>query len=318
LNDALKSGLSNKMNGPQNEQPPKEVTGKSMEMTTNKIESHALEVDGEQFRFLRSGSGPPLLLLHGLLGGSLCWRLNLAALARQHTVFAVDFPGFGQHDAPRHTDCSMQTQAARLTVFLEKLGLESVDVIGSSWGGAVAMFFAARSQKVRSMVLAAPVNPWSNLGMGRIRFFNGRLGKTLLPLVLPLSRPVHKTAIERMYGDPRRVPSGTVDVYSARLLRPGRAHNILNAMGHWEKDLTALRAAIPQIKARTLLVWGTRDGAVDVKSSEPLLAALPGSKVELIPGAGHLPFEETPETFNRLVLEFLEKASSTRHDVKTL
>jgi pimeloyl-ACP methyl ester carboxylesterase len=118
-----------------------------------------------------------------------------------------------------------------------------------------------------------------------------------------------------MYGDPKRVPPGTVDGYSARLLRPGRAHNILNAMGHWENDLTALRAAIPQIKVPTLLLWGTRDGAVDVKSSEPLKAALPGSKLEIIEGAGHLPFEETPEVFNRLVLEFLEKPpqNSARH-----
>jgi pimeloyl-ACP methyl ester carboxylesterase len=289
-----------------------------METTANKIESHALDVDGEQLRFLRSGTGPPLLLLHGLLGGSFCWRLNLSPLSQQHTVFAVDFPGFGEHDAPRHADCSMQTQAARLSAFVEKLGLGSVDVIGSSWGGAVAMLFAASSQNVRSLVLAAPVNPWSALGMGRIRFFNRRLGKTLLPLVLPVSRPVHKIAIERMYGDPRHVPAGTVDGYSARLLRPGRAHNILNAMGHWEKDLTALRAAIPQIKARTLLVWGTRDGAVDVKSSEPLKIALSGSRVELIEGAGHLPFEETPDIFNRLVLEFLEKDSSSQHDIKTL
>ncbi|HWF04388.1 MAG TPA: alpha/beta hydrolase, partial [Candidatus Angelobacter sp.] len=71
-------------------------------------------------------------------------------------------------------------------------------------------------------------------------------------------------------------------------------------------------------KARTLLVWGTRDGAVDVRSAESLLKALPGSKLEIIEGAGHLPFEETPEVFNRLVLEFLEKASSNQHDTKTL
>jgi pimeloyl-ACP methyl ester carboxylesterase len=80
-------------------------------------------------------------------------------------------------------------------------------------------------------------------------------------------------------------------------------------MSHWEKDLTALRAAIPLIKARTLLVWGTRDGAVDVRSGESLLQALPGSKLEIIAGAGHLPFEETPEIFNRLALDFLEHAT---------
>jgi pimeloyl-ACP methyl ester carboxylesterase len=157
------------------------------------------------------------------------------------------------------------------------------------------------------MVLAAPVNPWSDFGMGRIQFLNGRLGKTLLRLALPVSRPVHMKAIQRMYGDPKRVPPGTVEGYSSRLLRPGRVHNILNTLSHWEQDTTALREAIPQIKARSLLIWGTRDGAVDLRSSEPLMRAMPGCQRAVIAGAGHLPFEETPDEFNRLVLDFLER-----------
>jgi pimeloyl-ACP methyl ester carboxylesterase len=200
-----------------------------------------------------------------------------------------------------------------------------VDVIGSSWGGAVAILLAAGSSQVRSMVLAAPVNPWSKFGAGRIRFLNRRLGKTLLRLALPVSRPLHRTAIQRMYGDPSRVPPGTLEGYSSQVLRPGRALDILNTMSHWQKDITALRDAIPRVKARSLLIWGTRDGAVDLRSSEPLMQAMPGCKLELIEGAGHLPFEERPEEFNRLVLDFLERVkkpdgakTADQHDLQAL
>jgi pimeloyl-ACP methyl ester carboxylesterase len=268
-------------------------------------ESHLIEVNGERLNYLRAGSGPAVLLLHGLLAGSFCWRFNVAALSLKHTVLALDLPGFGENDAPRHTDCSMEAQAFRLSAMLEKLGLESVDLIGSSWGAAVAMLLAARSNRVRSMVLAAPVNPWSSFGAERIRFFNGRLGGTLLRMALPVSRPVHLTALQRMYGDARRIPPGTLEGYSSRLLRRGRVHNILNTLRGWEKDIAALRTAIPQVKAQTLLIWGTRDGAVDLRSATPLMQALPKCELALMEGAGHLPFEEMPEEFNRLALDFM-------------
>ena len=281
-----------------------------MEIQKNKVQIREMEVNGTTLHYLYSeaeqpGSNPPLLLLHGLLGGSFCWRMNMTALSRQRSVLALDLPGFGEHDVPRQTDCSMQTQADRLAGLLEKLKLERVDLIASSWGGAVALFLAARSSKVRSMVLAAPVNPWSDFGFDRVRFLAGRAGGMLLRMALPVSRPVHGIAVRRMYGDPQRVPAGTVAWYSLRLMRPGRVHNVLNTLRSWEKDIAALRAEIVRVKARSLLVWGTRDGAVDVRSAEHLRQALPDCKLALIQGAGHLTFEELPEKFNRLALDFL-------------
>ncbi|HEV7676585.1 MAG TPA: alpha/beta fold hydrolase [Candidatus Angelobacter sp.] len=265
------------------------------------------DIDGQQLHYLRAGTGSPLVLLHGLLGGSFCWRLNLEALSRQHTVFAVDLPGLGESVAPRNLDCSMVTQASRVASLLDHLKLEKVDVAGASWGGAIAMFLAVQSPKIRSLVLAAPVNPWSNLGRGRIRFLNGRLGAALLRMTWPVSRPLHRLALARMYGDPKRLPAGTIDGYSSRIMRPGRVHNILNTLHTWHKDVNALRAAIPRIQARSLLIWGTRDGAVDVRSGEALRQALPHCRLALIDDAGHLPFEEMPDEFNRLVLEFIDQ-----------
>ena len=273
------------------------------------IEKLTAEIAGNRISYFRAGSGPPLLLLHGLMGGSFCWRGNLQALSQRHTVFAVDLPGHGESDASSHLDCSMPAQADRISSFLERLNLKEVDVVGCSWGGAIAMFLAAQSAKVRSLVLAAPVNPWSKQGLRRIEFLNGRLGTAFLRLVWPVSRPLYHIALARMYGDPSRLSAATVEGYRAQVMRPGGVNNILSTLRSWEKDVDALPAAISKINARSLLIWGTRDGAVDVRSAEPLRRALPQCELAIIEGAGHLPFEEMPDEFNRLVLEFIDRAN---------
>ncbi|HEX4605688.1 MAG TPA: alpha/beta fold hydrolase [Candidatus Angelobacter sp.] len=292
------------------------------------MQKHRIEIDGQRFEYLQSGAGPPLLLIHGLLGGSFCWRFNIPAFSQQYTTMALDLSGFGEngslrnHSLCNHGDdresCGMQAQAARLAALLRKLELESVDIVGSSWGGAVAIFLAAQSRRVRSLVLAAPVNPWSGFGAGRIRFFNRPIGRTLLRMLMPVSHPLHKTALRRMYGDPARISAGTLEGYSALLMRRGRARGILNTLRPWENDLAALHAAVSRVQARSLLIWGTRDGAVDLKSSETLMRMLPECELAMIQGAGHLPFEETPDEFNRLTLEFLARTSVGQRARKAL
>ena len=276
-----------------------------MEIRRNKA-----QVGTEELCYLQAGSGSPLLLIHGLLGGHFCWRLNIPALAQQHAIFAVDLPGFGETVVPRTLDCSMQTQASRLLAWVEQLGLESIDIVSSSWGGGVALLLAALTPRVRSLVLAAPVNPWSDFGRKRLRFFDGWVGRTLFRLGVPFSRPLHGTALKRLYGEPDRIPAGALQGYSEMMMRPGRADNVLNTVRCWQNDLRALHAAIERVQAPALLIWGTKDGAVDIRSSDVLLKTLPVCERTIIPGAGHLSFEEAPEEFNRLVLSFLDRVSA--------
>ena len=121
--------------------------GKAVVPKSHAIEKLTAEIEGEKIHYSRAGAGRPLLLLHGLLGGSFCWRRNMEALSQRHTVFAVDLPGHGESDAPCHLDCSMPAQAIRVSSLLEHLKLEEVDVVGCSWGGAIAMFLAAQSAR---------------------------------------------------------------------------------------------------------------------------------------------------------------------------
>jgi pimeloyl-ACP methyl ester carboxylesterase len=257
-----------------------------------------------------AGIGPPILLIPGLLGGSFCWRFTLPPLSEHYTVYAVDLPGLSQADEAG-IDCSMSTQAERMLAFVELMGWKNLTLIGSSFGGAIAMLLAARdaraSGQIRGLILCAPVNPWSHFGRGRIRFFNTSLGGYFLRTGLPISRPCHGIAIRRMYGNPARMPLDAVEGYRRSVLRRGRAQNVLTALQNWQQHMDSLAEAVSHIRIPTLLLWGDRDRAVDPQSAAELQQRLPCTELKLIPGAGHFPFEEAPEEFNRAVLAFLNK-----------
>src|ERR1700690_4401855 len=144
-----------------------------------------MDFDGARMRYLRAGSGPPLILLHGLMGYSFSWRYAMPALAPYATVFAPDLLGAGFSDRPQ-IDHSMRATALRVLKFAENLGLSSFDLLGTSRGGAVAMCAAAMCAeadcasggklKVRRLVLVAPVNPYSAHGQWLAPFLGTPLG----------------------------------------------------------------------------------------------------------------------------------------------
>src|SRR5258707_3940098 len=115
----------------------------SINRGTYSIEDHWITLDGARMRYLRSGSGPALLLLHGLLGYSFSWRYTIPVLAKQATVHAVDMLGVGFSDRPANLDCCLHAAAERLLLFLDSVSVESCDLLGTSYGGAVAMMAAA-------------------------------------------------------------------------------------------------------------------------------------------------------------------------------
>src|SRR5271169_7215519 len=156
------------------------------------VEECWMDFDGARMRYLRAGSGPPLILLHGLLGYSFSWRYTLPALAPYATVYAPDLLGAGFSDRPRGLDHSMRATALRVLRFADQLGLGSFDLLGTSRGGPVAMAAAAEgldaagggTSRVRRLVLVCPVNPYSAHGRWLAPFFGTRMGAALFRSVI--------------------------------------------------------------------------------------------------------------------------------------
>ena len=256
-------------------------------------------------RYLTAGSGRPLLLIHGLLGYSFSWRFNLGELARCSTVYAVDLPGVGFSDRPV-LDCSLGAIARRLADFLDRLGIREFDLLGTSHGGAVAMTLAALDpQRVRRMVLSAPANPWSRYGRQLVRLFSSASGRYLAPRMVKIST-IPRSRLRRMYGDRSRITPGTLEGYLAAIAVPGTIEHVLRIVRCWRSDLKQLRRTLPAIAGiPTLLLWGSRDMLVSPASAASLQEQFRQAELVLFDGAGHLPYEEVPEAFNRAVLDFL-------------
>lgn len=272
------------------------------------IHEHWAELDGYRVRFLHGGSGPPLLLIHGLLGYSFSWRRNLAALAERATVFAPDLLGAGFSQRVPGLDCSMSAIAARLLRFLKGQGIESFDLLGTSHGGAVAMMLAAQaSGSVHRLILVDSAHPWSHPRPVLMRLLRHPAGAALFRLLAPGLKRTHNHYLRRMYGDPRRIPPGTLEGYMAPLAAPGAYNYALSIVGCWRVDMGTLQAALPKISnLPTLLLWGSRDRVIPLSSASHLQRQFRHARLLVLEGAGHLPYEEMPEQFNRAVLDFLE------------
>ena len=278
-------------------------------VSTPEVEERFATVDGLRMRYLRGGTGPPLLLIHGLVGYSFSWRFNLAALAPHATLFAVDLLGMGYSDRSPTMDCRLPAAAGRLLRFLDDQKLESADVLGTSHGGGLAMTLAAMAEgRVRRLILVAPVNPWSRHGrllaplLARIPG-----GGRLQPLLMRLG-PLHGFLLRRQYADARRISPGTLEGYRAALQIPGTLDYARRILHGWRGDLRELERILPRIAhIPTLLVWGSRDGVVSPASARPLVQSFAHAELAMLEGAGHVPYEEVPEEFNRAVIEFLTR-----------
>jgi pimeloyl-ACP methyl ester carboxylesterase len=273
------------------------------------VEDQWASLEGIRVRYLRSGSGPPLLLLHGLLGYSFSWRFAMPMLAQQATVYAVDMPGAGFSERPADLDCCLKASAERLLRFLDAVELVSCDLLGTSQGGAVAMMAAAIApERVRRLILVNPVNPWSARGQWRANFLSSRPITPLLLRLAPHLTFTHGIILRRLFGDPRRIRPGTLEGYSAPFALPGAFINTLAVLRSWNRDLQQLKSTLPRINhIPTLMVWGSADRAVSPESAHELLKQFQNCRLVMLKGVGHLPYEEVPEEFNRTVAEFLKQ-----------
>jgi len=293
-----------------------------------------MELDGARMRYLRTkpppfdklragflakdarngAPTPALVLVHGLLGYSFSWRYTMPALAPYATVYAPDMMGAGFSDRAGGIDHSMRGTAKLLLQFVERLGISSFDLLGTSHGGAVTMMAAAECLggntrlRLRRLVLVAPVNPYSAHGRQLAPFFGSRFGATLFRLMIAHTSFSYPYWHARMYGDRSRIPPGTLEGYMAPLAKPGLFEHALSIVRTWTEDLRELEVTLPRLATiPTLLMWGSKDPAVYASSAEPLAKYFPNSELIVFPGIGHLPYEECPEEFNQALIEFLTR-----------
>lgn len=262
-------------------------------------------------RYLKAGSGPSLILVHGLLAYSFSWRFTLPVLAEHATVYAMDNLGAGLSPSPAGMDCSMRATADRLLQFVDALGIAQFDLLGTSHGGAVAMLAGAlcaerHDPRLQRLVLVAPVNPWSPHGKRLAPFLGSRFGSFLFRRTIARWRFLDYLWLRRLFGDGAKIPPDSLEGYRMPVRENQAYEHGIRIVSNWRADLAQLEQALPEIcNYPTLLIWGTRDRAVHFRSAEPLRRNFRDGRLIAFDGVGHLPYEEAPEKFNRALVDFL-------------
>lgn len=228
-----------------------------------------------------TGTGPPVVLIHGFSGSSRWWVKNVPALAQHFRVYMVDLLGFGH--SKTHHRFVLQEASWYLTRWMDRLKVPAAHLVGHSMGGVISIELAAEfPQRVNRLVLVGPAV--INLQGGLWRQIAGLLQAFWL------------------------LPYGFLPVLFTDALRAG-PRVLLQAA--YELLTVELDVDIGQVKTPTLLVWGENDKAVPLKVGKAILQQLPQGKLKVIPGAGHTPMWDQPELFNTVVTDFLLSKRST-------
>ena len=266
-----------------------------------------LDGDGLRIRYVRTGIGPHVVLIHGFGSSIWTWKDVIPDLARDHDVVALDLPGFGASDQPR--DLSFASLPRSVLGVMDALGIPRATLVGNSLGGATSVDVAVHHpERVLSLVLVDSAG--YNLAAGDRPFFVRLAGSRAGPLLerLPLRRFLVRRALAQVFHDPALVTAERVEEYLAPIARPGAlaALRSLNASGDGVAALFAAR--VGDVAVPTLIVWGSDDRWIPLEQGRRFEAAIRGSRLLVIPECGHMPQEERPAELLAAVRRFLAAA----------
>ena len=262
-------------------------------------------VDGVELHWSEKGSGTPLILLHGLADSHHSWRVVTAFLAKHYHVYSLDLPGCGLSARPDMHYC-LDHQARLTAAWLDRLGLEQIDVLGHSYGGGVALWLLLyRASSVRRLALVAP----GGLGVEvspllRLAALFGKLEGAGELLMAPATRLLVLLCGQDLSAHDRqcicRVNSspGTARAF-ARTLR-----DVIDWRGQRRHILHRIREVqeLPAIG----LFWGEDDRVIPLRHGQALCAALENCSLWQLPGAGHFLHWQAPRALARALLAYLD------------
>ena len=277
-------------------------------------------IHGYRRAYRMMGSGPALLLLHGIGDSSEGWRPLLPALAEHFTVIAPDLLGHGASAKPR-ADYSVAAYANGMRDLLDVLDIERATVVGHSLGGGVAaQFMYQYPERCERLVLVASGGvgpevtpflrmasaPFAELTLPLLHWPGGRLGARLVIDALRLTG----SALGRDAEEIQRVFDGLPDG-PAR----GAFTRTLRSVVDWRGQVvTMLDRSYLAEGMPVLLVWGTRDAVIPIRHGHLAHAAMTGSRLEVYGDAGHFPHHADPDRFVADLHDFVSTTAPARHD----
>ena len=269
-----------------------------------------MTIHGRAIAYRMEGSGPALLLLHGIAGSSKAWREVMPQLAERYCVIAPDMLGHGASAKPIG-DYSLGAYASGMRGLLHVLGIEWATIVGQSFGGGVALQMAYQHPECCERLVLVDSG-----GLGRevnwvLRLMTLPGSEYAMPLLFP---PVVRTvgdSVGRFFHDHGirvRHVAETWSAYSSLTEGENRQAFVRTVRGDHTggQTVSAMDKLYLASRLPTLIIWGERDAIIPVSHARDAHEAIAGSRLVIIGGAGHSPQVDAPEEFLAALTDFVE------------
>ena len=246
-------------------------------------------------------TAPAILLLHGFGSSLHTWDAWAQNLEQDHRVLRIDLPGFALTGPDPTRDYSDTRTAEIITALLDHLQISKTSLIGNSMGGRIAWTFAAlHPDRTERLVLISP-DGFASPGRPYDQPPSVPLLMRTLPYTLPT--PLLRPMLAAAYANPATLTPTLLTRYRDLMRAPGARQAILDRMA--SHTLRDPRPLLSRIAAPTLLLWGEQDAMIPIANAADYQAAIPHTTLTRLPGIGHVPQEEAPETI-AIVRAFLD------------
>src|SRR5690625_1591506 len=274
--------------------------------------SRHVVVAGLRCHYLQAGSGPPLVLLHGTAidSAQLSYGPSLRELARQHTVIALDWPGYGLSERPQD-ELTTADLVMLLAEFLDELGLSKVHLAGFSMGGAVALGLALHApERLETLTLLgsygldsrAPVPLLPYLAMRAPRF------TATISWGMRRSRLLTRLVLTRIvFSDPRLVTDELAEAVHEQLKAPEAERSFVAWLRAEIRPFglgTSYETQLTEVAVPTLLLHGRNDRVLSWRKAARARERIPDARLVIVPDCGHWVMREEPEVFCGELLKF--------------
>ncbi len=255
-----------------------------------------------RIQYNQIGTGPDLVFLHGIGASTFIWRKLLLLLAMNYRVTAIDMPGFGRSQKILEFDLNLDSMSDFVVQFLDDIGIEKFDLVGSSMGGAIALWIAKKYPQKCRRVLSIAAATHKSL----IRYPTLGL-KMLKPLHFLVNKKTMLVAIHNVIRQRDLITDDLVNGYLLPFRDSGDAwRSFLRATvivgdSRMPSELSILNS-YPEFRHKIL--WGDADRVVPRWVQDELKKVLPQSEFEILPKLGHHPFEEDPEKIAGIIQKF--------------
>jgi pimeloyl-ACP methyl ester carboxylesterase len=268
--------------------------------------SRFLNIMGMRVHYRLEGNpadSTPLVLIHGTSSSLHTWDSIVPVLRKDRRILRMDLPGFGLTGPTPDRVYGLDRYHQFLDSLFDRLGIRSCIIGGNSLGGLIAWTYAVHdSSRVKGLVLIDAAGYPRGKEEGNIGFKLAAMPGVGRVLSKFTPRILIRKSLEGSYGDPALVNEVLVDRYYDLLLREG---NRVAMIDMFSSRRPAQHERISSIRKPTLIIWGDKDRLIDVSNAYRFQQDLPGSRLLVIPGSGHVPMEETPKEVADEIRRFL-------------